>query len=52
MDPKGKEIVINDNEKEILNVNEPKVTRSPRFKQQEKGRKEEKAHQEDHLLRQ
>jgi hypothetical protein len=24
MDPKGKGIVINDNEKEILNVNEPK----------------------------
>jgi hypothetical protein len=42
MDPKGKGIVINDNEKEILNINEPKgdkITNSSSNNKRKDGKK-------------
>jgi hypothetical protein len=53
MDPKGKGMVINDKEKETLNVDEPNGDKpTDSVSSPKKGWEEEEAHKEYHLLQQ
>jgi hypothetical protein len=52
MDPKGKGIVINDKEKETINIDEPKGDKPTDSGSNNKRKDGEEAHQEDYLLRQ